>query len=172
MSNNTRVIALDKVKSITMTKFVALVGVAAITPAFFHEQWITGPIVNAVFILAVVFIGLQNTLLLILLPSTIALSVGLLPAILAPMIPFIMISNAVLVVAFDMLRKKNFWLGIGVAAFLKFLFLWSTSSIVISLLLKKDLAPKVAGLMSYPQFFTAILGGVIAYGLLKFLKKV
>lgn len=169
---NTKAIAMDKATAATMTKFVSLVGVATITPAFFHEQWITGPIVNAVFILAVVFIGLQNTLLLTLLPSTIALSVGLLPAPLAPMIPFVMVSNAVLVVAFDLLRNKNFWLGIGVAAFLKFAFLWSTSSIVIGLLLKKELAPQVAAMMSYPQFFTAILGGVIAYGLLRFLKKV
>lgn len=169
---NTRAIALDRAKATTMAQFISLVGVAAITPVFFHDQWLTGPIINAAFILAVVFVGLQNTLLLILLPSTIALASGLLPALLAPMVPFIMISNAVLVVTFDMLRKKNFWLGIVAGSFLKFLFLWSTSSIVIGLLLKKELAPKVAAMMSYPQFFTAILGGLIAYGILKFLKKV
>jgi hypothetical protein len=76
-----------------------------------------------------------------------------------------------LILVFDYLRQKNYWLGITVSGFLKFLFLFGTSSIVVSLLLKKEIAAKVAAMMSWPQLFTAMAGGVIAYFILKSIKK-
>ena len=88
----TRTLTWTKANTIASIQFIALVGVATIAPLF-HQQWVTGPIVNAMFIMAVALLGVQNAILLCLLPSTIALSVGLLPAILAPVIPFIIISN-------------------------------------------------------------------------------
>jgi len=120
----------------------------------------------------VVLLGTQTTLVMCLLPSVIALSVGLLPAVLAPMIPFIMISNVILVVTFGFLRNKNYWLSIGVASFLKFIFLFSTSSIVIKLLLKKEVASSVVAIMSWPQLATALAGGVLAFVFLKSIKKI
>ncbi|MBT6690743.1 iron hydrogenase [Candidatus Parcubacteria bacterium] len=166
----TRTLTWTKANTIASIQFIALVGVATIAPLF-HQQWVTGPIVNAMFIMAVALLGVQNAILLCLLPSTIALSVGLLPAILAPVIPFIIISNVILVLGFDKLREKNYWLGIGVGSVLKFAFLWATSSVVVNLLLKKELATNVVNMMSWPQLATALMGGVIAYGFLKFLKK-
>ena len=166
----TRTLTWDRTKTIATIQFIALLGVASIAPLF-HQQWVTGPIVNAMFIIAVVLLGTQNAILLCLLPSTIALSVGLLPAPLAPVIPFIIISNVILVLGFDKLRGQNYWLGIGVGSVLKFAFLWATSSVVVNLLLKKEIAGKVVAMMSWPQLATALLGGVIAYAFLKFLKK-
>jgi hypothetical protein len=166
----TRTLTWDRTKTIATVQFIALAGVATIAPLF-HQQWVTGPVVNAMFIIAVVLLGTQNAILLCLLPSTIALSVGLLPAVLAPMIPFIIISNVILVLGFDKLREKNYWLGIGVGSVLKFAFLWATSSIVVNLLLKKEIAGNVIAIMSWPQLATALLGGVLAYIFLKFLKK-
>jgi len=167
---STKTLTWDRAKTITAIQFIALTGVATIAPLF-HQQWVTGPIVNAMFILAVVLLGTQNAILLCLLPSTIALSVGLLPAVLAPVIPFIIISNVILVVAFDKFRGSNYWLGITVGSVLKFVFLWATSSVVVNLLLKKEVAANVVAMMSWPQLVTALLGGVIAYGFLKMLKK-
>ena len=117
--------------------FVALVTVATIAPLF-RLQPITGPIVNATLFIAVALLGAKNAILIGLLPSVIALSAGLLPAVLAPMIPFIMLSNAILIVVFGYLRKKNYWLAIVSASVLKFFFLFSVSSIVTNLLLKKE----------------------------------
>jgi len=166
----TRTLAWDRAKTITTVQFISLLSIATIAPLF-HIQWITGPIVNAMFLIAVVLLGSQNAILLALLPSTIALGVGLLPAILAPMVPFIIISNVIFILGFHYLRDKNFWLGVVVASVLKFIFLWSTSFVVISLLLKKELATNVSAIMSWPQLATALIGGLLAYIFLKKIKQ-
>ena len=165
---------MEKVKKIILRKkiiatsleFVILLTIATIVPLF-HFQPITGPIVNAVLFIAVSLLGIQNAIFIGLIPSLIALSTGLLPAVLAPMVPFIMLGNAILIVVFGYLKRKNFWLGVVSASVLKFLFLFSTSSIVINLLLKKEVASKVAAMLSWPQLATALTGGIIAYLFLK-----
>ncbi len=167
----TKILTWERSKTIATTQFVALLAVATIAPLF-HAQWLTGPIVNAMFLIAVALLGTQTAIILALLPSTIALSAGLLPAVLAPMIPFIIIANTILILGFSVLGEKNYWLGILVGSLLKFLFLWSTSFVVINLLLKKELATSVSAMMSWPQLATALLGGVIAYIFLKSIKKI
>ena len=166
----TKTLTWDRAKTVTTAQFVSLLGIATVAPLF-HQQWLTGPIVNAMFLIAVVLLGSQNAIVLALLPSTIALGVGLLPAILAPMIPFIIISNVIFILGFHYLREKNFWLGVAVGSILKFVFLWSTSFVVINLLIKKELAANVSAVMSWPQLATALLGGVLAYAFLKGIKK-
>ncbi|MBU4369834.1 hypothetical protein KKG58_03690, partial [Patescibacteria group bacterium] len=162
---------LNKKMIITLTAFLFLTSIITIAPLF-HFQPVTGPIVNAILFISVCLLGTEYTLLIGLIPSVIALSTGLLPAILAPMIPFVMLSNAILIITFAHLRNKNYWLGIIVASVLKFIFLFTTSSVVVNLLLKKEIAAKVAGMMSWPQLVTALAGGVIAYIFLSSLKRV
>lgn len=168
-------------KAIVLTKNIAirktaifslLIGIAILVPAFLHSQAATGPIVNAVLFLATALFAPEIAILVGLLPSLVALSSGLLPAPLAPMVPFIMISNTVLILSFYYLKKKNFWLGIVGASVLKFLFLFGTSTLVINLLLKKELAKQVSLMMNWPQFLTALAGGVIAYLFLRAIKKI
>ncbi len=151
--------------------FTTLTGIAIVLPALVHQQAITGPIINATLFLAGVFLSPETAIFVGLFPSLVALSSGLLPAPLAPMVPFIMISNAILILVFSFLRKKNFWVGMVLASIFKFLFLFTTSSLVINLLLKKDLAPKIAQMMSWTQLVTALAGGIIAFIVLKALKK-
>ncbi|PWB38707.1 MAG: iron hydrogenase [Parcubacteria group bacterium] len=166
-----KVISVEKKGILTVVQLAGLLGISVILPLF-HQQWITGPMINAMLFIAVVLVGLSNAMILALLPSTIALSVGLLPPLLAPMIPFIMISNVVMVIAFDRLWQKDFWSGVVAGSVLKFLFLWSTSTLVINLVIKKELAPTISGMMSWPQLATALIGGAIAYGFLKSIKKI
>jgi hypothetical protein len=167
----TKALVLDKAKTISAIQFATLLGIATVAPLF-HQQWVTGPIVNAMFLIAVALLGTQTAIMLALLPSTIALAVGLLPAILAPMVPFIIISNVIFILGFDSFRSKNYWFGVVVGSILKFAFLWSTSFVVINLLLKKELASQVSAMMSWPQLVTALVGGVIAYLFLRVIKKV
>lgn len=152
--------------TVTLIKFVGLLGVATIVPMF-HQQLLTGPIVNATLFLAVAMIGVRGALFVGLIPSVIALSTGLLPAVLAPMIPFIMISNAILVIVFGYLWQRNVWGGIIAASVVKFAFLYATSSVVISLLLKSEVAGAVATMMSWPQLWTALVGGLIAVAVMR-----
>ena len=167
----TKTLTLNKQATLILVKFIAIMGIASLAPLF-PIQGLTGPIVNAMLFIAVIMLGSQSAILVAVFPSTIALATGLLPAILAPMIPFIIIGNIILVLTFDLFRKENFWLGVGVASFLKFLFLWSPSSVVIELLIKKDLANKVAMMLSWSQLITAVAGGVLAYIFLKKIKRI
>jgi hypothetical protein len=154
-----------------MIKFVVLLAIASLLPVVVHNQMITGPIINATLFLAVLTLDIQSAILIGLIPSIVALSVGLLPAPLVPIVPFIMLSNTILVVVFNWFKDKNYWLGVVSASLLKFLFLFGTSSIVINLLLKQELAQKVSLMMSWPQLATALAGGIIAFGIYKFIKK-
>jgi len=87
------------------------------------------------------------------------------------MVPFIMISNVLLVLVFNFLQKRNYWLAVVSASLLKFIFLFSTSSVVIGLLIKKEIVAKVAAMMSWPQLLTALMGGIIAWLVIKTIKK-
>lgn len=167
--NQIKILTFNREKIYFVTKFALLVGAATMAPLFKYQA-ITGPLVNATLFISVTLLGTQAGILVGLIPSLIAFSVGLLPPVLAPMIPFIMVGNTILVIIFNYL-KRNYWLGIIVASLLKFLFLFSTSSIAINLLLKKEIASRIAVMMSWPQFLTALTGGLLAYLFLRAIKK-
>jgi riboflavin transporter len=164
-------LGITKALSVKAAIFLGLLATATIVPMFVHSQPITGPIVNATLFIAAAFLGTEAAIMVGLIPSVIALSFGLFPAILAPMIPFIMISNALMIVVFGLIQKKNYWLGVISASLLKFVFLFSTSSVVVGLLMKKEVATKVASIMSWPQLATALAGGIIAWLIVKTIKR-
>ena len=168
--NQVKNLAINRKKVFVLTQFAVLVGVATIA-SLFRQQAITGPIVNATLFISTVFLGAQVGILVGLIPSLIALFAGLLSPVLAPMIPFIMAGNTIAVITFNYFKERNYWLGVVTASVLKFIFLFITSSIVINLFLKKEIASKVAMMMSWPQLLTALAGGLIAYLFLKGIKK-
>ncbi len=169
--------ALSQVQVEALFKFLLISGLAILIPFYIHNQWLTGPIVNALLILALFIVGIRAAVFIALIPSVIALSVGLLPALLAPMIPFIMIGNILFVLTIDFIYNKfgsnnsSYWISVLIASSLKFIFLFLSVNIISKLLLKSELAIKVAQVLSWPQFYTALLGGVIAFVILKWLKK-
>ena len=167
----TKIFTFDAVQT-RVFLFILFLLILSVVPAFVHAQWVTGPMVNAILLLAVVLIGPMEAILLGLMPSVVALSAGLLPLPLAPMIPFIMLGNALLVAVFSYLYKKNFFTALGIAAFLKFAFLHQSVVWLMSRLLEEPIVAKLAVMMSWPQFFTALIGGMVAYGILKGIKKV
>jgi len=168
---------LEKVNVKAMANFLALAGAATILPFFIHVQWLTGPIINAIFVLALFLVGIRSALVICLVPSLMALSGGLLPAILAPVVPFIMIGNAIFVLTIDWFynnakdSNRGYWLGIILGAALKFAWLFLSVSFISRLLIKQELAVKVAQMMSWPQFATAVMGGMMAWAVLKWLKR-
>ncbi len=153
---------ISKQKIFVLAQFATLISIATIAPIF-HQQIITGSIVNATLFISVILFGMRGAILIGLIPSVIALSIGLLPTVLAPMIPFVMLSNALLILVFASLRARNFWLGIICASFIKFIFLFFASSMIVNLFVEKEIIGKVAIMMSWPQLLTALIGGIIAY---------
>ncbi len=170
--------AAVKVNIRAIAKFLALAGVATVVPFYIHFQWITGPLVNAILIIALFLLGIRSALILCFVPSLMALAGGLLPAVLAPVVPFIMLGNTILVLIMEWFytnikdANKGYWLGLVIGASLKFLFLFLNVNIVSRLLIKKELAAAVAGMMSWPQLATALTGGLIAWGVLKKIKRI
>jgi len=88
-----------------------------------------------------------------------------LPLALAPMVPFIMISNCLYIIIFAKLQAKsqtkNF-LAILLAALAKTTFLFVISKLLMEKILVATLASKIAMMMSWPQLWTAVVGGIMA----------
>lgn len=169
---------MEKVNTRELLVFLGLAAPALVLPFFVHWQWLTGPIVNAILVIALFLVGIRSALVLCLVPSMMALSGGLIPAVLAPIVPFIMLGNIIFVIAIDRScayirnEKKAYWVGLFVGAFLKFIFLFFSVNVIAKLLIKQELVLKVAQMLSWPQLATALSGGMLAWLVLKSLKKI
>lgn len=154
----------------TVTLAGVLFALILIVQALGLPYVVTGPLVNAMLLLATVFVGVGGSVLIGLLTPWVALLRGILPAPLGPIVPFIMLGNAVFVTVFGLFRRKGeFSFAIGgvvLGAFAKYLVL----SQVVRLLI--DLPPSVARMMQVPQLITALLGGTIALFLSQVLQRV
>ncbi len=166
----------ERINTNSIAQFAGLASIAMFLPFILHIQWITGPIVNAVLILTLLKFGLRNAVAIAMVPSLMALSGGLLPIVLAPVVPFIMIGNMILILCVDWAynnfkdKSKGYWFGVLLGAGLKFLFLFFSVNIISGLLIQQELSLKIAQMMSWPQLYTALLGGIIAWGVWKRLK--
>lgn len=156
-----------QIRDITWT--ISFIIAAIIFPALLahtpHNQWITGTIVNAILFLAVWRVGIANTLLVAVLPSSIALVRGLLPAPMAVLIPYIILSNIILISVF-FAAKKYPLTGIVSASLAKFLFLFAITPYFVKV------ASPLLVMMHWPQLFTALAGGLAALGFIKAFTKV
>ncbi len=155
-------IATHQIKDLIWT--IGFIASAVIVPAFLahtaQNQWVTGTIVNALLFLAVWRVGVVNAIFVATLPSSIALVRGLLPAPMAILIPYIILSNIILIAIFYGIKKYPL-AGIISASLAKFLFLFA-----ISIYFVKIASPLLI-MMHWPQLFTALAGGLIAIGIIK-----
>ena len=148
-----------------------------LVPALVHQQFLTGPIINALLILSFIYLGQSKAFFLALIPSSVALANGLLPVALAPMLPFIMISNCLYIAVFARFYQSKSKLGQNLlivlfAASLKSLFLFLVAKLIMEGLLVASLSTRIASMMSWPQMWTALVGGTLALLLQKNLEKI
>lgn len=146
------------------------VGLAVAAP-YFLNQLITGSIVNALLFISVSIFGVETAFLLCLIPSLISLYTGLLPLTIAPMIPFIMTGNALMVLTFSKLKEKGFWFGAIPAAVIKYIFIYFIGIVLANSILH-GVSKNVLLMISWPQLATAIAGACIAFLFLKTIKKI
>jgi hypothetical protein len=150
--------------------FLLFFAISAFVPTVIHSQFVTGPLVNAILFLSVIFCGTRVGLLLSFVPSVFALFSGILPIFLAPLVPFIVISNAIMVGFFATFRHRGFWIATIFAAILKFLFLFASAQI-LSRFFDEMWAKKALIMFSWPQLVTAIIGAFVAFSILKLVQK-
>ncbi|PLX28044.1 hypothetical protein C0583_02325 [Candidatus Parcubacteria bacterium] len=173
---NSKVISLPKTQSASL--FVGLAVFATILPFFIHLQWITGPLVNAVLLIALFILGTRSAVVIGVVPSLMALAGGLLPVIMAPVVPFIMVSNALFVLSskyfYDkMLTKNNSYIyATVIASILKFIFLYLSANYILHYIVKSAVASKVVLLFSWPQLSSSLIGSMIAFVVLKYLRRI
>lgn len=143
--------------------FIATV-IAVVVPALLahtpQNQFIVGPIVNAVLFWVAWRIGITNALFIAVIPSLVALFRGMLPLAAAPIIPFIILGNCAMILAFT-LSKSRFWLRVVVGSVLKTLVIFLPAWLLL------NLSSTVLFMMSWPQLVTAVAGGFAVIGITK-----
>lgn len=141
------------------------------------SQFITGPMVNAILIIAVLAVGLTGGLTIAALSPLFSFLISPSPIMQAvpQLIPVIMIGNAILVLCVYLLKNKNLIAGLISGAVLKAAFLWvGVSMLVIPIFgqaLKDPQKIALTAMFSYNQLITAAIGGAIAYVIWLRLKK-
>jgi len=171
---------IEKTLSLGVSKtyyFAFALGVSVFLPFFIHLQWFTGPLINALLIIVLFVSGIRLASTLSIVPSIVALSSGLLPIPLAPMVPFIILSNLIFVYFIDYIYNRikdgfnAYWTACITSSFLKFLVLLLSSYSVAKILHNQVLLSKILTVFGWMQFVNAILGSVIAWLFLRWLKR-
>ena len=178
-----------KIRWITETAVMLalLISLQAITKPM--GQLVTGSCVNAILAVATLVAGLSSGLTVALISPVLAFLLGIAPQILT--VPAIMIGNSIYVVLLSALADKSgknmakqviAWL---VAAAAKFAALYAvvvwlicgvlSENLLASGMMKEPMLKALPATFSWPQLFTALIGGAVALlivpGLRKALKK-
>jgi len=133
-----------------ITRTAILMALTLVIQMMGMPQYATGPLVNTMLYLAGVFVGIWGG------TPVIALWRGILPAPLGPMVPFIALGNAVLVIIYGLIEKRNKYIAVVLASVIKYLVLATAVRFIVSV------PPKIAQMMQVPQLVTALAGGAIA----------
>lgn len=132
-------------------------------------QLVTGPLVNMALLLATIFQGIGSGVVIGFFTPWIAFSRGILPAPLAPMIPFIMMGNSLFVIVFGIfLTRRSFvWkiAGVFAGALAKYVLLSQAVTVLVRV------PGPMAQAMQIPQLTTALLGGALALALEQLLRR-
>jgi len=159
---------LANVKSRAIVETAVATVAAVLIPAIFahtpQNQFIVGPIVNAILFWVALRVGLTNALFIAVIPSLIALFRGLLPPTAAAVVPFIILGNCAMIVAFTYI-KTNLWIRVAASSIIKSLIIF------LPVLLILNSSPLVTFMMSWPQLVTAFIGGFAVIKLNKFISR-
>lgn len=163
--------------SLTRVSTIAfLLAMAALVPSLGLPQFITGPMVNALLIVSVHTVGVTSAVAVGAVPSFVALANGVLPAPMLVMIPFIVAGNAILVIVVGAARRINYWLAIVLGAVLKCAWLWAAVTVLVARPFRIQFGQSIQAVMvsdamvnmfRWPQLWTAIVGGILAYGIIQ-----
>ena len=174
-----------KIRFITVTAVMLalLVSLQALTKPM--GQLVTGSCVNAILAVSALVGGLSSGLVVALVSPVLAFLLGIAPQILT--VPAIMAGNAVYVVLLSLLADKNgknmvkqivAWV---VAAAAKFVTLYlivvkvicgvMAASLLAAGTLKEPMLKALPATFSWPQLFTALIGGAVALVIVPTLRK-
>ena len=132
---------------------------------------IVGPLVNMTLLIAAAVVGSTSAILIGCLTPLMAFVLGI--STFLPVVPFIMAANALLVLTFNLIRKRVKFYGnivaMILAAFVKFAFLAISIRYFVTLFVDAVKPPMVT-LFTLPQLTSALIGGTLALVISHYLK--
>lgn len=124
---------------------------------------VVGPLVNMTLLIAAAVVGSTSAILIGCLTPLMAFVLGV--SSFVPVIPFIMVGNAIWILVFNGIRKhvKTYGdiIGMLVAAVAKFGFLAISIRYIVTLFVD-TIKPPVVVLFTFPQLTSALIGGTLA----------
>ncbi|MEL7566380.1 MAG: ECF transporter S component [Dehalobacterium sp.] len=154
-----------------ITRTAVLLAIVLAVQSLRLPSYFTGPVINAVLILATIFTGVLSGITIGCITPIVALLMGIIPPAAAPLVPLIVAANITLVLIFAVLYKISryiAWLGSAAGKFAVFYlglnYLLGTFGIKVP-------APLLAA-FQLPQLYTALAGGFLAIIIARYLKQV
>lgn len=151
-----------KVNTKSITRTGILLALALVIQWMRLPQLITGTAVNAVLLISLYTVGVLQASVIGCMTPIVALLAGIIQPPMAPVVPFIVMSNLVLIWIVYGLRKKNTYIQIILASGGKFLFLVAAVRLILTQFLPAPVWEKVAIAFGVTQLFTALAGGFLA----------
>ena len=167
-------------KNLYLARLVFFISLTLLIELFGLPQPITGPLVNMMLILTALVLDPLAGVILGTITPLVAGFRGQLPAILLPMVPAIIIANALFVLTFSTVQKSlkhvipvmiSTLLALLIAATIKFLLLYAAASWIIPILFGKSFPEAILTMMTFPQFLSAFIGGIFALGSYQTIKR-
>lgn len=149
------------VKTRFLTRTALLLALTLALQGLRLPTFLTGPSVNLLLALAVFWAGAPSGIIIGLLTPWAALLLGILPAPLAPAVPFIMIGNAVYSFLIGLLygyfsSRRGQIAGVIAGSAAKFAVIAGAASFILTL------PPPLTGVLLFPQLYNALIGGLLA----------
>lgn len=149
-----------------ITRTAILLALTVIFQSFRAPQLVTGTLVNGMLLISAGYVGMWSGVIIGLLTPVLAFLFGIMKF--PPMIPFIMVGNALYVLVFSGMKNKP--VGMVLGSLVKFL--WLSGSVYYVLPLFGVKAPvALVEMFTFPQLATAVMGGILALLVLSLLKK-
>lgn len=155
------------VKTFFLGVFLAL---AIAAPLFLKNKFVISTIINSILLLTVATIGITRSIIVCIVPSIVAISVGLLPSMLLPFIPLIMVSNIVLVVIFDAFQKYSHFFALFLAALIKCSFLYSLGWIAKTVFKNSSFLKPIVAVVNIHQVIGAFSAAATVFVIITLLK--
>jgi len=156
----------------TLTRTAVLLAMTVAAQLFSGRlgQAVTGPLVNAMLFISAHVVGPVGGVIIGSVTPWIALAYGIVKAPAAPVVPFIMVANALLVLVFAgfsrLARTWGRYPGVVAAALVKFAALAGAVRYLL------NLKPVVAAAFGLPQLVTALIGGAGALAVIAALERI
>jgi len=147
-----------------LTRTAILLAILIVIQMVGLPQPFTGPIVNFILFFTISVVDLGSAVVIGAISPWIAFSRGILPPPLGPMIPFIIMGNVAMVFIYKLVSHPKFIpanlffrsiLGVLAGALIKYLILSSAVKYFV------QVPAPIAQMMSLPQLFTALGGGLL-----------